>query len=152
MKILMVCLGNICRSPLAEGILKEKIKQHRLDWEVDSAGTGYWHVGDGPDRRSVAVARQNGIDIRAQRARQISPKDLDDFDLIFAMDTSNYRNLINLAAQPDLSEKVHLILDLVFPGEGRSVPDPYYDDQGFEGVFEMLDEACDRIVERWNKL
>ncbi|MCB9283627.1 MAG: low molecular weight phosphotyrosine protein phosphatase [Lewinellaceae bacterium] len=146
MKILMVCLGNICRSPLAEGILKEKIKQHQLDWVVDSAGTGYWHVGEGPDQRSVAVARQRGIDIRDQRARQLRSKDLEEFDLIFAMDTSNYRSIVNMAPRPALSEKVHLILDLIYPGEGRSVPDPYYDDYGFEGVYDMLEEACDQII------
>ena len=149
MKILMVCLGNICRSPLAEGILKEKIKQHQLDWQVDSAGTGYWHVGEGPDRRSVAIARERGIDIRDQRARQILPKDLADFDLIFAMDTHNYRNIINMAPHQALAEKVHLILDLVHPGEGLSVPDPYYDDFGFEGVYDLLDEACERIIVKY---
>ncbi|MCB0619215.1 MAG: low molecular weight phosphotyrosine protein phosphatase, partial [Saprospiraceae bacterium] len=88
MKILMVCLGNICRSPLAEGILKEKIKENGLPWEVDSAGTGSWHVGEPPDPRSVAVARAHGIDILDQRARQFRPADFRQFDLIFAMDAS----------------------------------------------------------------
>lgn len=151
MKILMVCLGNICRSPLAEGIMKEKVRRRNLGWEVDSAGTGYWHTGEGPDPRSVAIAQRKGIDIRSQRARQIRPKDLEEFDLIFAMDTQNYRDIRLLAAGAEQEQKIHLILDLVHPGQARSVPDPYYDDDGFEGVFRMLEEACEQIATRWGE-
>lgn len=147
----MVCLGNICRSPLAEGILKEKVRRQQLDWQVDSAGTGYWHIGERPDPRSVAIARLNGIDILDQRARQISPKDLEEFDLIFAMDTQNFRDVRQMASNPGLERKVHLIMDLVYPGKGNSVPDPYYDDHGFAGVFQMLDIACEKIVEKYKE-
>lgn len=144
----MVCLGNICRSPLAEGILKEKIKENGLPWEVDSAGTGSWHVGEPPDPRSVAVARAHGIDILDQRARQFRPADFRQFDLIFAMDASNYQNILRMAPSGTDTSKVELIMNVVDPGRNRAVPDPYWDDNGFEGVFRMLDEACERIIQR----
>ena len=98
-------MANICRSPLAEGILKEKITQHGLDWQVDSAGTGAYHVGETPDPRSVIVARNHGIDILDQRARQFNTQDLDQFDLIFAMDQSNFQNINRLAVSSDQSQK-----------------------------------------------
>lgn len=145
----MVCLGNICRSPLAEGILQTKIREKGLDWEVDSAGTGAWHVGEKPDRRSIKVAQHNGIDITYQRARQFRAQDLTEYDLVFAMDQSNRSNILRLAQSPDQISKVHLIMNLVEPRADINVPDPYYDDNGFNQVFEMLDEACERIIERW---
>jgi protein-tyrosine phosphatase len=145
MKILMVCLGNICRSPLAEGILRKKIEQHQLPWSVDSAGTGAYHVGQQADPRSRDVARQHGLDISDQRARQLQAKDLDEFDLLFAMDHSNERNIRALAKQPKQKEKIHLILE--FTGADLTdVPDPYWDDNGFEQVYQMLDQACDKLV------
>lgn len=148
MRILMVCLGNICRSPLAEGILKYKAHQRGLDWMVDSAGTGFWHVGDQPDRRSIAVARLHGIDIAYQRARQFQAADFDRFDRIFVMDTQNLQDVLRMAPHETHRNKVQLILDVLHPGQGRSVPDPYYDDDGFEMVFRMLDAACDRLLEK----
>ncbi len=151
MKVLMVCLGNICRSPLAEGILQMKVKARGLDWEVDSAGTGAWHVGELPDPRSVQVARKNGIDITYQRARQFIAQDLDTYDLIFAMDQSNLANILRKVNSPVQEEKVYLIMNQVQPNSNLSVPDPYYDDNGFDQVYEMLDEACDRIIEQWVK-
>lgn len=151
MKILMVCLGNICRSPLAEGIMKHKIKQHNLSWQVDSAGTGHWHSGASPDRRSIAVARKYGIDISDQRARQIRKQDLDTFDYVFAMDHSNFRDILRLAETPEKKHKVEMILNLVRPGANQSVPDPYYDDNGFEEVFYLLNEACDKVIERFSQ-
>ncbi|MBL7776595.1 MAG: low molecular weight phosphotyrosine protein phosphatase [Saprospiraceae bacterium] len=147
MHILMVCLGNICRSPLAEGILKHKVRQKGLDWMVDSAGTGNWHVGELPDHRSIAVARKYGIDLTDQRARQFQAGDFDRFDRIFVMDTQNHRDVLRLAQHEGHRQKVQLILDLSHPQEQRSVPDPYYDDDGFEAVFRMLDAACDRLLE-----
>lgn len=147
MRILMVCLGNICRSPLAEGIMKEKIARAGLNWQVDSAGTGYWHVGELPDRRSIAIARENGIDITDQRARQFQSADLDRFDLILAMDTRNHADILKQANSPEQRAKVHLALDYTYPGEQRSVPDPYHDDNGFQEVFELLDEVCERVLE-----
>ena len=146
MRILMVCLGNICRSPLAEGIMKHKARMHGLDWTVDSAGTGYWHAGELPDRRSILVARQHGIDITDQRARQFQPADFDRFDHILVMDVHNYHDVTRLAALPAQREKVELILNFLHPGEDLSVPDPYYDDNGFEEVFQMLAAACDRFI------
>lgn len=151
MKILMVCLGNICRSPLAEGILKQKIKDKELDWMVDSAGTGSWHIGDLPDRRSVATALQHGIDIRDQRARQFKAIDLDQFDLILAMDSSNYQDILRLAKTDEHKGKVKLIMNFAEPGRNQSVPDPYWDDNGFEAVYQMLDLATDKIIEEYNK-
>ncbi len=147
----MVCLGNICRSPLAEGIMKEKIRENGLDWEVDSAGTGNWHVGEPPDHRSVAVARRQGIDIRKQRGRQFVAEDLEQFDLIYAMDSSNYNDIKRLINSPEQEQKLDLIMNVVSPGRNQAVPDPYYGDDGFQGVFDMLNEACDKVVERYNK-
>lgn len=148
MKILMVCLGNICRSPLAEGIMQEKIRERGLSWSVDSAGTGSWHIGEKPDVRSISEARRNGIDITRQRARQFKPADLHEFDLILAMDRSNLRNIQNLITDPDLEGKVHLIMDLANPGDDSDVPDPYWNDDGFSQVYRMLDAACDSILDR----
>ncbi|MBK9338986.1 MAG: low molecular weight phosphotyrosine protein phosphatase [Lewinellaceae bacterium] len=146
MKILMVCLGNICRSPLAEGILKHKAQQHNLSWVVDSAGTGHWHIGQLPDARSIAVAQRHGIDITDQRARQFHPDDFDRFDRIFVMDTQNHRDVLQLAQTETHRAKVHLMLNLTYPGQNRNVPDPYHDDNGFEEVFQMLDKACEKMV------
>ncbi len=146
MNILMVCLGNICRSPLAEGILKHKVQQRNLPWTVDSAGTGHWHVGELPDRRSVAVARRHGIDITDQRARQFQPEDFERFDRIFVMDARNRHDVLQLAQNDEHRAKVQLVLDLSHPGQDRNVPDPYYDDDGFELVFHMLDNALERLT------
>ncbi len=146
MRILMVCLGNICRSPLAEGILKSKVYAQGLDWYVDSAGTGSWHIGELPDKRSIQVAKENGIDITDQRARQFSVRDFDRFDMILAMDTSNYNNIRRLARHEGDREKVDLLLNFAYPDQNRAVPDPYYDG-GFEKVFEMVNQACDKLIE-----
>lgn len=148
MRILMVCLGNICRSPLAEGIMQKKLHLAHLEGTVDSAGTGHWHVGQAPDSRSIATARRHGIDISSQRGRQISGRDFQHFDYIFVMDTQNYRDVTRLAADDADKAKVSLILEQAYPGEARSVPDPYWDDNGFESVYQMLDEACAAFIEK----
>ena len=146
-KILMVCLGNICRSPLAEGILKSKT--NHLDVVVDSAGTAAYHIGEQPDIRSIAIAKKYGIDLIDQRARQFCINDFDDFDKIYAMDTSNYTSIISLVRNESDKDKVDLILNEINPKSFQSVPDPYYGgDNGFQDVYDMLDEACDRIVEQ----
>ncbi|MCB0515427.1 MAG: low molecular weight protein-tyrosine-phosphatase [Chitinophagales bacterium] len=151
MKILMVCLGNICRSPMAEGILRQKIKEKNLAWQVDSCGTGSWHVGQTPDTRAQATAQNHQIDISMLRARQFSVKDFDDFDLIFAMDTSNYNDVRRLARNETDKEKVKMILNESFPKQNRAVPDPYYGgDHGFEQVFLLLDDACDAIIQHYS--
>lgn len=146
-KVLMVCLGNICRSPLAEGILESKINPDEIF--VDSAGTGAYHTGNLPDKRSIEVARKYGINITDQRARQFVVADFDKFDIIYAMDESNYRNILLLARTKEDESKVHLILNEAFPDKNLSVPDPYYGgNQGFENVYKMLDEACEIIADK----
>ncbi|GLB51194.1 protein-tyrosine-phosphatase [Neptunitalea chrysea] len=147
-KILMVCLGNICRSPLAEGIFKNRLDSNLF--EVDSAGTGSYHIGELPDRRSIAIAREFDIDITNQRCRQFKKSDFDEFDHIFVMDHSNYRNVIALAANETDKQKVQLILNLNFTGEDLEVPDPYYGgNDGFLNVYKMLDGACDAFIEKY---
>ncbi|MEO1713695.1 MAG: low molecular weight protein-tyrosine-phosphatase [Bacteroidota bacterium] len=150
MNILMVCLGNICRSPLAEGILRRKIEEQNLPWTVDSAGTAAYHVGETPDPRSVAVARAHGIDILDQRGRQLKTGDFDRFDLILTMDSSNYQNALRLARNDADRAKVRLIMNYAEPGKNISVPDPYWDNNGFEGVYQMLDQACDALIQQSN--
>ena len=145
----MVCLGNICRSPLAEGILKSKTDSYNV--YVDSAGTGGYHVGELPDKRSIAVARKNGLDITDQRCRKFSVKDFDEFDIIYVMDNSNRRDVLSLARDKKDEEKVKMILNELFPGENVDVPDPYYGGSfGFESVYDMLDKACAIIAARLN--
>jgi len=146
-KILMVCLGNICRSPLAEGILKSKIDPNTV--QVDSAGTGHWHVGQLPDQRSIEVAKKHGLNITDQRGRLFSQQDFLEYDHIFVMDNSNKETVLELTQGKEEIEKVQLILDELFPSENVDVPDPYYGgDLGFENVYQMLDQACDKIAER----
>ena len=146
-KILMVCLGNICRSPLAEGILASKLPKN--DFLVDSAGTGHWHVGNPPDKRSILTAEKNGIDITNQRGKLFKASFFQEYDYIYVMDTNNYADVINMAKNEDEKKKVQLILDELFPGENVDVPDPYNGIQSnFDQVFEMLDEACDSIANK----
>ncbi len=143
----MVCLGNICRSPLAEGILKSKIDSNNVF--VDSAGTGHWHIGKKPDPRSIEVAKKHQLDITDQRARQFSKQDFDDFDYIFVMDNSNKKDVLSIARNDSDKEKIHLILNEIFPNENMDVPDPYYGgSEGFQNVYRMLDLSCDSIANR----
>jgi protein-tyrosine phosphatase len=143
-KILMVCLGNICRSPLAEGILKSKLDSS--NFEVDSAGTSGYHEDALPDQRSINVAQKNGLDITDQRSRKFTKEDFKNFDHIFVMDTSNYEDVISLAETQEERDKVSLILNKIFPGEDESVPDPYHNSiDGFNQVYEMLEESCSLI-------
>jgi protein-tyrosine phosphatase len=145
-KILMICLGNICRSPLAEGILRSKISKKNT---VDSAGTGGWHAGELPDKRSVAIAKSKGLDITNQRARQFKISDFDTFDCIYVMDKSNYKDVIALAPNETAKSKVKMILNELYPEKNTDVPDPYYGGQdGFENVYNMLDQACDVIASK----
>ena len=140
----MVCMGNICRSPLAEGILRSKIDSNKVI--VESAGTGGWHVGELPDQRSIEVALIHQIDISYQRCRKFTYSDFENFDLIYVMDDSNLEDILRLAQNEEDSEKVHLILNEVYPDKNMDVPDPYYGgERGFENVFQMLDEACEVI-------
>jgi protein-tyrosine phosphatase len=145
-KILMVCLGNICRSPLAEGILRAKVNSENII--VDSAGTGSWHVGNPPDPRSIAVAKKYGLDISNLRGRQFTSDDFKNFDKIFVMDNTNLEDVLALAPSESDKQKVSLILDTIFPNENVDVPDPYLGgQQGFEDVYQMLDQACKIIAQ-----
>jgi protein-tyrosine phosphatase len=149
MKILMVCLGNICRSPLAEGILQTKVNSKGLDIKVDSAGTGGWHVGQIPDPRAIAIANKYGIDISNQQARQFSSSDFESFDIIYAMDGSNLSDIVSLANSNKDVEKVRLILNEISPEGNTPVPDPYYGgDDGFDKVYQLLDAACEIITKK----
>lgn len=148
MNILMVCMGNICRSPLAEGIMKEKARKYNLDIQVDSAGTGAYHVNEPPDPRSVEIALDHGLDITHQRARKFITKDFDTFDQIFVMDHENYAGILSLTNNPEHTRKVDLIMNKAYSGKNMVVPDPYYGgDDGFKNVFMMLDEACEVIAQ-----
>ncbi len=147
MKILMVCLGNICRSPLAEGIFKQKVAEKNLDWFVDSAGTGGWHAGELPDRRSIAIAKKYGIDLTDQRARKLQPIDLERFDLILAMDENNFQDILRLAKTDVQRKKVAKILNLANPHTDANVPDPYYDNR-FEHVYQLLEDAANEIIHK----
>ncbi|AWH83595.1 protein-tyrosine-phosphatase [Flavobacterium album] len=146
-RILMVCLGNICRSPLAEGILQSKLPTDKFF--VDSAGTGDWHVGHQPDKRSILTAKNRGLDISCQKGRQIKVSDFEEFDHIYVMDSSNFRDVIRLAPNADAKAKVKLMMDEIFPGQKVDVPDPYYGGQGgFDKVYDMLDEACELVAQK----
>lgn len=146
-KILMVCLGNICRSPLAEGILKSKLNSDFFF--IDSAGTAAYHTGELPDPRSIAIAKKNGIDISDQRARKFITNDFNEFDLIYAMDTENFQNICDMAKNESELLKVKMILNEINPSKNLSVPDPYYGgSHGFENVYELLDKACDIIIKK----
>lgn len=147
MKILMVCLGNICRSPLAEGILQHKIGDRHL---VNSAGTGHWHVGEQPDSRSVSAAKKYGVDISDQRAMHFNPIFFEEFDLIFAMDKQNSIDLQKLARNEEERNKVKLILKEGL-GQALNVPDPFYEkDEAFDQVYQLLDKATDGLIEKYN--
>ena len=146
-KVLFVCLGNICRSPLAEGILRSKLPKD--SFLVDSAGTANYHIGNPPDKRSVAVAKKYDIDISNLKGRQFNQSDFDTFDYIFVMDESNYNNVISLARNQADNDKVSFILNEVYPNQNYSLQDPYYGGKSnFESVFKILDEACGIITKR----
>ncbi|MBO0341249.1 MAG: low molecular weight protein-tyrosine-phosphatase [Bacteroidota bacterium] len=147
-KVLMVCLGNICRSPLAEGILQSKVDADSVF--VDSAGTAGYHVGNPPDKRSIAVARKYGLNITHQKCRKFSEQDFTEFDLIYVMDRSNFSDVASLAKNQEEAGKVKLLLSEVELGI-KEVPDPYYGgDDGFENVYQMIDRACEAIAKKLN--
>jgi len=149
MKILMVCLGNICRSPLAHGLLRHKVQEQGLDVETDSAGTASYHVDEAPDPRTIKTGRKHGIDISDLRGRQFEVEDFDRFDKIYVMDESNYLNVSRLARNESDKNKVDFILNELEAGSDSEVPDPYYGgDDGFENVYQMLDKATDSIIQK----
>ncbi|MDG0974177.1 MAG: low molecular weight phosphotyrosine protein phosphatase [Crocinitomicaceae bacterium] len=149
LRVLMVCLGNICRSPMADGLLRKKVNDAGLNVFVDSAGTSNHHKGQAPDERMRETAAQFGVPIDDFRARQFEVSDFDNFDWIYVMDDRNYQNVLRLARNKEDQEKVKMILNEVSPGNNAPVPDPYYGGQrGFEEVFDLLDEATDIILNK----
>jgi protein-tyrosine phosphatase len=151
MRILMVCLGNICRSPLAEGVLQYKAFKAGLQWSVESAGTGAWHAGEHPHHLSIKVAKKNGIDISKQRARQFVKEDFITYDLIYVMDSSNYTDVKQIAGKLFDETKVDLLMNELYPGQNRNIPDPWFGkEDGYHTVFAMIDGACEKILAKYN--
>lgn len=149
LKILMVCLGNICRSPLADGILRQKIIENKLDVYVDSCGTSSYHVGALPDERMMNTAKNHGFDLSNLMARQFKKSDFLNFDIIYVMDASNYNNVIALSSSEEDKQKVVFFLNELYPNSNMAVPDPYFGgEQGFEDVFKLVDETTDVIIEK----
>lgn len=147
MKILMVCLGNICRSPLAEGIMQTLAQKRGLNWQVDSAGTAGYHVGEPPHRLSQKVALINGIDISKQQCRKFSVLDFNNYDRILVMDQQNLTDVLSLAPNVKAAAKVTLLLDDLYPGEGREIPDPWYgEEDGYHEVFELITRGCEAFI------
>jgi len=143
MKILMVCLGNICRSPLAHGIMEQLVKENNLTWQIDSAGTGNWHIGQQPDKRSIKIAQKYGVDISKQSGRQICTDDFDRFDRILVMDYNNLNDVKEIARSESDVEKISLFL------KNEIVPDPYYDDNQFDPVYRMVEKRCKEIIDEY---
>lgn len=149
MTILMVCLGNICRSPLAEGILQDKAQKAGLSWRVKSAGTNGFHIDEAPHRLSQKVALQHGIDISKQRATQFTPADFENFDIIYAMAEEVVDEMKWIAKNKFNPDKVRLLMNEVYPGENKDVPDPWYGPEaGYHAVYKMIDEACTEIIKK----
>jgi len=151
MKILMVCLGNICRSPIAEGLLQQKVNKLGLNWQVDSCGTERYHVGEPANKRGIKVCKERGLDISSHVARRLTLHDFEEYDIIYALATDVYAEIAQIAQNPKLMEKVILLLEEVYPNQNLSVKDPYYGtEKDFVEVYEQLDWVCDVIIEKYN--
>ncbi len=147
MRILMVCLGNICRSPIAEGVLRQKVAENGLHWVVDSAGTESYHVGEAPNKFSQKVCREHGIDISAQRARRFTAADFQNYDKIYALADDIYQEIKRIGGKQAEMDKVDYFLNELHPGINESVTDPYYGpEQGFREVYDLIDQTCDAII------
>ena len=149
----MVCLGNICRSPMAEGVMRQKIDKFGLSAEVNSKGTANYHIGEAPDSRATQTLLKYGIDISKHQGQQFTVSDFDTYDLIFAMDLSNFDNIISLARNAKDKTKVNLMMDESFPNKQKIVPDPYYGNlQDFEETYNLLNHACEDLAKRLVKM
>lgn len=147
----MVCLGNICRSPLAEGILQDKAFKAGLTWSIESAGTNSYHTGEPPHPLSQKIARVNGIDISKQRARRFSADDLDMYDKIYALAQDVLEEMKRIAGKKFKPSKVDLLMNELYPGKNMDVPDPWYGPEpGYHEAYDLIDKACDKIVEKYN--
>ncbi len=149
-KILFVCLGNICRSPVAEGIMLHLMKEGKLhkEWQVDSAGTAGYHIGETPDHRTIKNAKKNGVDLSKLRARKFSVTDFDTFDKIYVMDESNFQNVLSLTKDASHHRKIDYLLNVTHPAKNLPVPDPYYGNEThFEEVFQLVYNACKKLIE-----
>jgi len=144
----MVCLGNICRSPMAEGIMQAKINAKNLPWSVASCGTGSWHVGSPPHEDGQRAMKRKGLDISHQRAQQFHGHFIEEYDLVLAMDASNYSDVLKYA-KDDEKDKIHMIMNFSRPGKNTPIPDPYYNDNLYDEVYSMIDEACDAIIAKF---
>lgn len=146
----MVCLGNICRSPIAEGVLRAKAKAAGLDWQIDSAGTNRYHIGEAPHRFSQKVCRQNGIDISGQRARRLTPSDFEEYDILYALAQDVYDDMYAIGGRNAPMDKVRFLLEELHIDGSRDVPDPWYgDESGYLPVFQLIEEACDAIIRKY---
>lgn len=151
-KVLMVCLGNICRSPLTEGILLHLTEKNNLNLVIDSAGTSNYHIGEAPDQRTIANALKHNIDLSPLRARQFIQEDFDVFDKIYVMDKSNYKNVLSLARHDADKQKVDLFLNILHPNQNMEVPDPYFGGEaGFENVFNLVWDASEKLIASINQ-
>ena len=151
MKILMVCLGNICRSPLAEGILQKKAAEVDLNWTVDSAGTNGYHIGEAPHHLSQKIARENNIDISHQRARKFVKDDFDRFDKIYAMADDVLDDIKHISKEKFDNKKAVLLLDELYPGKKKDVPDPWYGPEaGYHEAFKLIEQACEKIIQKYS--
>jgi protein-tyrosine phosphatase len=152
MKILMVCLGNICRSPLAEGILQDKSFKAGLTWSIESAGTNSYHTGEAPHLLSQKVAGINGIDISKQRARRFKPEDFDVYDKIYALAEDVYEEMRRIAGKKFDQTKVDLLMNELYPGKNMNVPDPWYGPEaGYHEVYKLIDKVCEKILLKYGK-
>ena len=145
MKILIVCLGNICRSPIAHGVMQHLVNKEGLNWEIDSAGTGGWHIGQIPDYRSIEVAKKHGINISDQKARKFNALDFQNFDLIYVMDKNNYADVVSLTNDVTERAKVQLFI------KDEPVPDPYTDDTMFDPVYQIISTQCEKLFQNLKK-